>query len=403
MTPITGPFTKTKGGGSWRINRFVYRQVKPYNLKLPYEYYYGVTSDATWQQALVYGGSSRGPITMLANGDLNYSLYEAAQNRAVSGAIKRLNSAMGTTASLGVAFAEVGKTTEMVVNRATQLLNAAKALRRFDGRGFLKALDLSWVKFKKLEKGWSRIAKGREIKLKDQESWEEDLRKKKSLSRRQRIRESSNLWLEYSYAWAPTVGDIQSACDILQNGTNTHTSLRESASEDFTYSVKTNVPGPLYRVITETQHTVRVKVKVGATPIVTNQFLFDLNRLGLTNLAEVIYEVIPWSFIANYFVNLDEYAKSFNMNLGMSYSDPFYTVSWIDNTVTTETTYFTGINGEPDKLKSTRQVTQKYMSLKRVVGSLPTVRLGLRYRYSNNFTRAINNIALLAQKGFKRP
>lgn len=395
MLPRTGPFTKSKGGGSWRINRYVYRQAKPYNLKLPYEYYYGVTSDVTWQQALVYGGSERGPITILANGDLNYSQYISAQDRAVSSATKRLNASMGSSASLGVALAEVDKTIGMIAARGTQLFKAAKSLKSFDGRGFLDALGLSWVKFnKQLKRRSPKAAFSTELE------WRKSISDKRYLSRRKRAVETSNLWLEYSFAWSPTIDDIKTAAALLKSGSQQHTSLRESAKEVFTYSTRTSVVGPLNRVETVTAHTVSIKVKVGATPIVSNQYLYDLNRLGLTNLAEVIYEVIPWSFVANYFINLDEFAKSFNANLGVSYEDPFYTVFWQDDTVTTELTYRKGVNGEPETFLSKREVKQKYISLKRVVGSLPSVRLGLRYKYSNNLPRAINNIALLAQKAF---
>ena len=140
-------------------------------------------------------------------------------------------------------------------------------------------------------------------------------------------------------------------------------------------------------------HVVKFRVSLGGSLTVTNSNYSLASALGFTNLGLIAYEAVPFSFVANYFFNLENYLQQFSQYDGVTVSQAWYSIVW-DDTITYEAkrTY---------KPTGVTTVYQQYVgnatSMKRVVGLLPTVKLGMRHAYSNGIKRALNNVSLLTQ------
>lgn len=65
------------------------------------------------------------------------------------------------------------------------------------------------------------------------------------------------------------------------------------------------------------------RVRYQATLRITNPNLFLMNQLGLINPAVVFFELVPFSFIFNWFHNLSDVLSQWSDWLGLELIDPF--------------------------------------------------------------------------------
>jgi hypothetical protein len=205
-----------------------------------------------------------------------------ASNKALSRFVSKLRDSQ--SASAAVTLAEWSQSHNMIVKRATQLLNAAKsirALRRGDV-AHLEAFDL------KIPKGFRSKAKG-----------------------------SANLWLEYHFGWSPLVQDIYNAVQVLSSAPPSF-GIRASGRwlEPINSLQGTN---PLYKRI----GSYECKTLVGAEVYVSNPNMALANQLGFINPATVAWELVPFSFIVDWFLPVGELLGSFTDLLGYSTHYPF--------------------------------------------------------------------------------
>jgi hypothetical protein len=142
-------------------------------------------------------------------------------------------------------------------------------------------------------------------------------------------------------------------------------------------------------------HKVMVKAYVAAVLEVEHPSSDLARRLGLTNLPGIAFELIPWSFVANWVFNFEEYLSQFNDYPGVSVSNPHYGIKIFDDFA-----MWRNIQGsEPPQREY--QGSGWGLSFQRVVGSLPSMTLGLRPSIGMGFSRALNAISLLVQKGIR--
>lgn len=143
----------------------------------------------------------------------------------------------------------------------------------------------------------------------------------------------SDLWLERSYQWLPLVSDLESAAEQLARIGQLEDSKTVSGtgSDDnvFETGILTNSKGPLgirYRRQTLESSICRFYGKVAAFNDVDPESFatFLTRRLGL-NLAQALptaWELIPFSFVADYFSNLGAMISA--------YSFPISAIRWVN-------------------------------------------------------------------------
>lgn len=398
MNPVTGPTSVTTSSGAspraWLKIRQKYKQARPYNLNLPYHavhYRRIATGKGEPWNAGSYGGYLNSPLDFDTTGDVYYSYYKSYENSAITQAITKFNKSQGARASMGVAMAQHREATDMIGKRLKQVYDVFRSLKRFDLKGASSALGLSLWQARKRHRQWVRSGRRGPYSLRNEDIWTKDWTKVKA---RQRLRAVADLQLEFSFGWMPLVDDVVTSIGLLTKPVYFPTPIKSGGRVNFAYkATQTSDADSVWRYEYEGAHAVSMRVSVGGTLTVTNSNYKLASDLGLTSLAKIGYEVIPFSFVANYFINIEEFLQQFSQYDGVAVSQAWYSIVWDDTVRYVQSDY--------NKITKIRTVntdsTRSAVSMKRVIGSLPMVKLGMRASYHNGIKRALNNASLLAQ------
>lgn len=133
--------------------------------------------------------------------------------------------------------------------------------------------------------------------------------------------EFANRWLEYSFGWKPLIQDIWNALDVLQRPPPPQV-VRGRGTSRGQWIFKGPVPN---RETFVCQSVVRVQL-IGDVEV-SNPNLWLLNQLGLINPASVAWELVPWSFVVDWFTNLGQVIGSVTDFAGLTLSDTATTVT----------------------------------------------------------------------------
>lgn len=192
----------------------------------------------------------------------------------------------GSSADFGVNLAEGRQAVSMIVQRAMTLRNSYLALRKGRFRDFLNQLNV------------------------------------KPLPKHRRWRRSSNassVWLEYHFGWSPLIQDIYKGVDVLQSSNPGSRSLKASGSATAVYS--SNV----YLETGPKNASCKTTVKLGVDVTVTNPNLYLANRLGLVNPVSVAWELVPFSFLVDWFLPVGNFLNAHSDFLGVSMRNSYTT------------------------------------------------------------------------------
>lgn len=279
--------------------------------------------------------------------DLHHGPDSSQINSALSEARERmLRKVSGVHAQLGAALGERKKSIAMIENRAAQLLRFYKAAKRVDVVGAYNALGLS-----------RRSRKGKKLP-----------------------RTTADLILETMFGWLPLIGDVYNSVQILQSGVPPLWVWGSSRlNSETSYSPGTHYTWYLrYSTLS----------KVGCRIRINNPNLHLANQLGLVNPVSIAYELIPFSFVANYFFTIEEFLGSFTEFHGLSVLSSYGSyLSRCDQ----RRVYFNPSIGH--YFENSGYI----LSSKRSLGLPPGPELRLRDPWILSPTRALTSIALLTQ------
>jgi len=194
-------------------------------------------------------------------------------------------------ASLAVTLAEWKQSHNMIALRASQLSRALKMTRQGNILGAASTLTSLDPK---------------------------DVRKRypKEISRaRKRQKDTSSAWLELHFGWSPLVGDIYDAIDVLQSEVPSRSFRGRGVSRQ----------GDSGGTTVKVSHTYVVKRQCKAEVYVSNPNLALANQLGLINPAVVAWELVPWSFLVDWFIPVGSFLDSFSDFVGYEIRKPSQT------------------------------------------------------------------------------
>lgn len=177
----------------------------------------------------------------------------------------------GGKAQLLTAAAEWKSSLEMVTSRTLWILDSYRSFRRFDIPAVVRKLQQPVVR------PATRPRKGS----------------------RQTVTAG---WLEYWMGWAPAMGDIYAALDVLQRPfPKQHVSMATGYEQKDYQDM--NYPG-----WSEGSQQITRKGSVGvyADMEITNYNLYLMNQMGLLNPLSTGYQVIPFSFVLGWFMNVEQ-------------------------------------------------------------------------------------------------
>lgn len=203
---------------------------------------------------------------------------------------------------------------------------------------------------------------------------------------RRNLRKQGSHILEYSFGWAPLVGDIFNAMATFAEGIPPPV-IRARKSWEETVLNRSNYPW--YERKTSVRNIDR-RVQLIGNVRVDCPFLALANQLGLINPLVVAYEATPWSFVVNYFVNLDDWLGSFTDFVGFELTNSATT--YIGKSTVTNTLAYDAALKLPTEIWSIEQFT-----MNRVAGiNRPTLRGRLPWQLS--VQRAATSVGLLLQQ-----
>lgn len=193
----------------------------------------------------------------------------------------------GHSFNLGVSLAEAPQTVQLVATTLSRFTLAIKALRR--GRIDHAMRTLGAVPKPKLIRKFSRRRqRSREFQLTNEMS----------------TKDVSAAWLELQYGWTPLVKDVYEAMDAFEAFTKEPRKTRLSVSRRLTAESTWLPAGPgVYKVWA--QNTVSKRITATLT-----EKLSTARSLGLADPRAIVWEKIPFSFVADWFIPIGSYLDS---------------------------------------------------------------------------------------------
>lgn len=336
------------------------KQARPYDLPATYkmvrgytvaaEYYGALTNFASLANVGVHKGVlGWGPDV---NSTFGLQILQANNN-----AYEKFSEKVkGVSAMVAVDIAELNTSLKMIADRALQLLLFCEALRR--GR-FKEAAALLGVQkpesFRKLAK------KG-----------------------------FANQFLEFHFGWEPLIGDIGAAVDILQKDPkDKRVQCRGKRVDKHLVGVE-NTGGYTYRY----ECRAKIQTSCSSRVKVSNPMLHMADQLGFVNPAGIAWELVPFSFVVDWFVPVSAFLNSYTDFLGLDMDQTSYF-----NILRTPVWSYQEWSNDPH-FPGGRDIVTTGVYATRTLG-IPSVTLVPRRITGISPTRAATAIALLLQQGLR--
>lgn len=348
MTPISGPLSDnwiTKGppNGSgykpeWRwVRRVWFRQKRPYTVHLPYTYIC---------REVLYVNDSTNHTIEYTQIPLSSIDGQRAYNQAYQSFIGKMRE---DNAQLLALYGERKQAMSMITTRLNQLVTGLRAVRRGD----LKAVKRAWGKRAGLRK---------------------------------RSKAAGDNILETCFGWGPLISDISGAVDVLTKG------IPPSVVKTRFWQRLTRTEEVPYGAFTERQDIQELlSWQIQAKIRIENPDLLLAQNLGMVNLGSVLWELTPWSFVVDYFVNVNTFIGALTDFLGLEVLASSATL------FTTTDAVVSGTWNVPDPGYDARFYKSRAVTVTRTVGiPMPTIDFRPPWRLSP--FRALTSIGLLLQQ-----
>jgi len=191
-----------------------------------------------------------------------------------------------------VSLAELGKTRELITHSLNSLYNGAIAIASGKSRQVIE----------KAFRGNSR-----------------NLVSNENLSGKV-LNTLSQKWLEYRYGWMPLYFDIRDHVIALSKTRPKRRTARGYANHSEDVAVNTDhFALGLFDVTLRRQRSLEWKVRASILYEESDDIRQTINKYGLLAAPSVIWELVPFSFVADWFVNLSDCMKALSPSLGVKY------------------------------------------------------------------------------------
>lgn len=328
-------------------SRTGYRQKKPYTLPLSFSLNHRQVLSASSTDPVDYES-----VSSMCPSYTDSESMDDAYNACYSAFVEKCR----TTASWAVTFAERKQAVSMIEKRGLQLARFANDLRRFRFGSAASQLGLATNDPRKVRMNLKRDSKA-----------------------------LGNNWLEFWFGWSPLVNDIGASIQILQDPIpNIFVRTRKSRSRSWNEVYSDWLGSTDYY-----GNSVKSDVSMRAAVKCTNSDLLLANQMGFVNPLTIAWELVPFSFLVNWFVNVEEVISSMTDLVGLELVDPSYTRyhAW------TRSRTYRHVSGT-----YYRTARAKSVFVTRVVGTPPGPTLRFNPPERLSLTRAATAISLLLQR-----
>lgn len=134
---------------------------------------------------------------------------------------------------------------------------------------------------------------------------------------------AAQVWLSLQFGWKPLLNDIYQLYHVTQTGLPkarllvkvNHRDALYEPPEIYSFNTKGSVKGTFVR-----------GVEYGYSLGISNQGLLDLNNLGLANPLSIAWELLPMSFVLDWFLPIGGFFQTLGSGIGLSINDGYRTL-----------------------------------------------------------------------------
>lgn len=198
--------------------------------------------------------------------------------------------------NLAQAFAERKQTASLLADTAVRVTALARAIRRGDIKGINTAI------------GKSSVSPAAEKRLLNTPT----------------DKRLSNHWLEYQYGWKPLLQDAYGAAKVLGDHISSDHHVMQARGSAKAHKASYGGTGaydnPIFYNVTETRCKMGIQYKMGSTERAR------LAQTGIDNPALLAWELLPYSFVVDWFLPVGNYLEALNAFSGFEFVS-----GWVSN------------------------------------------------------------------------
>ncbi len=200
---------------------------------------------------------------------------------------------------------------------------------------------------------------------------------------------AANAWLELSYGWLPLLSDVHESMGVIAKAADGHYSRKYTAKLQRTGSPPWH-PNTNYVQCTGAA-VVRRKLVYEVEPVTSFKSLMAV--YGLNDPASLAWELLPWSFVVDWFVPVGSYLDALALYPNLSGKWVQSTKSYVKAKLE-----FTGFGG----YTPISPQTEEWGWFQREVGTgaLQVPRPNFKSPISSDWKRAANAVSLIVQRVF---
>lgn len=210
----------------------------------------------------------------------------------------KLVDALGEQSLWAVNIAEAKKSLGLITGPVASLISMTRKIRRFDFDGALLELN--------------QVNKRRNLR-----QFPTGMKMPKGL--RATSKAFANNWLAFHFGWEPLIKDIGAGITTL---TNPYPPVKVFGKGSGRMTYATDSGGQFW---TKNWIDIRSYVRCGATVTVNNPNLYLAQQLGFVNPLSVAWELVPFSFVVDWFVNVGQVLGQMTEFAGLTLSESYLT------------------------------------------------------------------------------
>jgi len=212
------------------------------------------------------------------HGPFNYIPSSTWEDNARSMAeVKALNRLQQHAAGLGSDLVQARQAVDMFADLVKRTASLIESVRHFNPEPFLTAMGLSR----------KQISKSRGTSF-------------------------ANLWLEYSYGWKPFVSDMFEAQQAVLHWLGKNLIVKATAKAAWSGDDHFPYGGATWK------WSLKSEFRVKLLALVSSPLWANLNQLGLVNPAAIAWDVVPWSFVLDWFVPVQDVLQACTALVGLT-------------------------------------------------------------------------------------
>lgn len=202
---------------------------------------------------------------------------------------------------------------------------------------------------------------------------------------------ATNEWLKYQYGWKPLMSDIWALHLSLKKQAEAPTNKSFYARVNVSQSETASTPAPWTAgAMMAAVGTIKAGAICRIDVDITMPTIHYLNSLGLLNPLSLGWELIPFSFVIDWFLPIGQALSALTADLGLRFKSGSVT-RYSRSEVLYRWTVQKYVSGTPIRVLVTNLSTWRW-----VLGIMPLPRLFMKNPF-NSLTRAVTAIALLSK------